>query len=195
MCIVSSDSFSGSRSLSEAVLTVPLCCRFIFVHDYRRSSLRHRKNEQQQKNEQHHKKRTTSKNKTNLMSAVGRPSRRRRFVVNARALPASPKTRLALDGRSDNLNPPLPTPDRVPSFAACVETRDHTCACSLKAIGAKTTAHVPFFHPPLPGSERVVLNSCVVVMASSLRAAPETRGRERVTPDASSCDRLERVIM
>ena len=129
------------------------------------------------------------------MSAVGRPSRRRRFVVNARALPASPKTRLALDGRSDNLNPPLPTPDRVPSFAACVETRDHTCACSLKAIGAKTTAHVPFFHPPLPGSERVVLNSCVVVMASSLRAAPETRGRERVTPDASSCDRLERVIM
>ena len=146
--------------------------------------------------------------------AVGRPSRRRCFVVNARALPASrslahtdtasPKTRLAqfgeeiiatLDGRSDNLNPPLPTPDRVPSFAAWVETRDHTCAWSLKAIGAKTTAHVPFFHPRLPGSERVVLNSCVVVVASSLRAAPETRGRERVTPDASSCDRLERIIM
>ena len=76
-----------------------------------------------------------------------------------------------------------------------VETRDHTCACILKAIGAKTTAHVSFFHPRLPGSERVVLNSCVVVVASSLRAAPETRGRERVTPDASTCDRLERIIL
>ena len=42
-----------------------------------------------------------------------------------------------------------------------------------------TRTCVPFYPRRLPGSELVVLNRRVVVVASSLRAAPETRGRAR----------------
>ena len=46
----------------------------------------------------------------------------------------------------------------------------------------------------LLGSELVVIDRrVVVVVASSLRSAPETRGSERVTPDVSF-DRLERIM-